>query len=152
MACRSSASVTSQACLLSRLASHNQGWSLHAASLLYYYDGAQPEIAMSEQQVAMSEASFHAVEAAAPISHAASLLGLPAALLDDIASRTVQLGAGSALSLTCRALSLANLMHALAFHIPVDEQRLYELLTPRVAAALRVRNNKLAHAIFALTQ
>ncbi|KAJ9534730.1 hypothetical protein QJQ45_013095 [Haematococcus lacustris] len=149
MACRSSASVTSQACLLSRLASHPQGWSLHAASLLYYYDGAQPEIAMSEQQVAMSEASFHAFEAAAPPSHAASLLGLPAALLDDIASRTVQLGAGSALSLTCRALSL---MHAPAFHIPVDEQRLYELLTPRVAAALRVRNNKLAHAILALTQ
>ncbi|GFH13921.1 hypothetical protein HaLaN_09888, partial [Haematococcus lacustris] len=40
----------------------------------------------------------------------ASLLGIPAALLDDIVSKTVQLGAGSALSLTCRALSMANLL------------------------------------------
>ncbi|KAJ9522000.1 hypothetical protein QJQ45_024890 [Haematococcus lacustris] len=72
------------------------------------------------------------------------LLDLPEALIEDIASRAARLGAGSALSLTCRAISKANLMHAPALHIQLDSQGCDQLLTPRVVAALQARTCKLA--------
>ncbi|KAL6755489.1 hypothetical protein V8C86DRAFT_215672 [Haematococcus lacustris] len=73
-----------------------------------------------------------------------SLLHLPAALLNDIAGWAVQLECGGALSLTCRAISHANLLHAPAFRIQLDRQRCYQQLTPRVVAALQARTDKLA--------
>ncbi|KAJ9521520.1 hypothetical protein QJQ45_008819 [Haematococcus lacustris] len=81
--------------------------------------------------------------AAAP-PPATPLLKLPAALLDDISNRVMQLGAGNELSLTCRACSLANLLHAPAFRILLDRQRCDQLLTPRVVSALQARSRKLA--------
>ncbi|KAL6753898.1 hypothetical protein V8C86DRAFT_3139573 [Haematococcus lacustris] len=74
---------------------------------------------------------------------AASLLGLSAPLLDDIASRAVQLGAGKALSLTCRAFSLAILQHAPALSIKLGQGRRSRLLAPRVISALQTRTCKL---------
>ncbi|KAL6756331.1 hypothetical protein V8C86DRAFT_93728 [Haematococcus lacustris] len=73
-----------------------------------------------------------------------SLLHLPVALLNDIAGWVVQLECGGALSLTCRAISHANLLHAPAFRIQLDRQRCYQQLTPRVVAALQARTDKLA--------
>ncbi|KAL6756336.1 hypothetical protein V8C86DRAFT_93983 [Haematococcus lacustris] len=81
--------------------------------------------------------------AAAP-PPATPLLKLPPALLDDISNRVMQLGAGNELSLTCRACSLANLLHAAAFRILLDRQRCDQLLTPRVVSALQARTCKLA--------
>ncbi|KAJ9505357.1 hypothetical protein QJQ45_008946 [Haematococcus lacustris] len=74
---------------------------------------------------------------------ATSLLDLPVALLQDIASVAVQLGAGDGLSRTCRAFSEANLRHAPAFRIQLDTLRCNQLLTPRVVAALQARTSKL---------
>ncbi|KAJ9514307.1 hypothetical protein QJQ45_012339 [Haematococcus lacustris] len=71
---------------------------------------------------------------------APSLLDLPVLVLNDIARRSVQLGAGGHLSVTCRAFSLANLLHAPGVHIQQCDQH----LTPRVIAALRGRTSKLA--------
>ncbi|KAJ9514201.1 hypothetical protein QJQ45_002302 [Haematococcus lacustris] len=71
---------------------------------------------------------------------APSLLDLPVLVLNDIARRSVQLGAGGQLSVTCRAFSLANLLHAPGLHIQQCDQH----LTPRVIAALRGRTSKLA--------
>ncbi|KAJ9523294.1 hypothetical protein QJQ45_005250 [Haematococcus lacustris] len=68
---------------------------------------------------------------------APSLLDLPVLVLNDITSRAVQLGAGGQLSLTCRAFTLANLLHAPGLHIR-------QHLPPRVIAALRGRASKLA--------
>ncbi|GFH24894.1 hypothetical protein HaLaN_22768 [Haematococcus lacustris] len=56
---------------------------------------------------------------AGPSVSATTLLAVPAALLDNIAFRAVQLGAGDALSLTCRAFSKANLLHAPSCEIAV---------------------------------
>ncbi|KAJ9531195.1 hypothetical protein QJQ45_006644 [Haematococcus lacustris] len=76
---------------------------------------------------------------------ATRLLDLPPALLDDIACRVMQLQArGGTLSLTCRAFSKANLLHAPALHIQLESQRRDRLLTPRVVAALKARTCKLA--------
>ncbi|KAJ9521651.1 hypothetical protein QJQ45_008999 [Haematococcus lacustris] len=75
---------------------------------------------------------------------ATRLLDLPPALLDDIASRVMQLGARSLLPLTCRAFSLAHLLHAPALRIQLGRQRCDQLLTPRVLAALQARTSKLA--------
>ncbi|KAJ9532838.1 hypothetical protein QJQ45_010961 [Haematococcus lacustris] len=81
-----------------------------------------------------------------------SLLDLPAALLDDVARRALQLGAGGALSLTCRALANTNLSHAPSLHIQLNSQGCdqflsgrsqFQLLTP-VDAVLRARTCKLA--------
>ncbi|KAJ9532487.1 hypothetical protein QJQ45_010553 [Haematococcus lacustris] len=72
------------------------------------------------------------------------LLDLPAALLHDIASRAALLGAAKALSLTCRAFSKTNLLHAPSLHIQLDSQGCYQFLTPRVVAALKARTCKLA--------
>ncbi|KAL6751460.1 hypothetical protein V8C86DRAFT_3106728 [Haematococcus lacustris] len=71
------------------------------------------------------------------------LLDLPA-LLHDIASRAALLGAAKALSLTCRAFSKTNLLHAPSLHIQLDSQGCYQFLTPRVVAALKARTCKLA--------
>ncbi|KAJ9521660.1 hypothetical protein QJQ45_008996 [Haematococcus lacustris] len=73
-----------------------------------------------------------------------SLLDLPAALLDDVARRAIQLGAGETLSLSCGAFSKTNLLHAPALYIQLDSQRRDQLLTPRVVAALQARTCKLA--------
>ncbi|KAJ9504524.1 hypothetical protein QJQ45_005466 [Haematococcus lacustris] len=72
------------------------------------------------------------------------LLELPAALLDDVARRAIQLGAGKNLSLTCGAFSKTNLLHAPALHIQLDSQGCDQFLTPRVVAALQARTCKLA--------
>ncbi|KAL6751465.1 hypothetical protein V8C86DRAFT_2439954 [Haematococcus lacustris] len=72
-----------------------------------------------------------------------SLTTLPIELSNDIARRAIQLGAGEALSLTCRAFSEANLLHAPALHIQLDSQRCDQFLTPRVVAALQARTCKL---------
>ncbi|KAJ9533219.1 hypothetical protein QJQ45_018355 [Haematococcus lacustris] len=79
--------------------------------------------------------------------HATSLLDLPEALLGHINSLAVQLGAGKALSLACRAFSLANLQRAPAFHFPLERLRCDQLLTRRAIAALRARNSKLTFNI-----
>ncbi|KAJ9521326.1 hypothetical protein QJQ45_001296 [Haematococcus lacustris] len=73
-----------------------------------------------------------------------SLLHLPIALLNDIAGWAVQLECGGALSLTCRAFSHANLLHAPAFCIELDRQRCNQQLTPRVVTALQARTGRLA--------
>ncbi|KAJ9532833.1 hypothetical protein QJQ45_010955 [Haematococcus lacustris] len=79
-------------------------------------------------------------------------MGLPAALVDDVARRALQLGAGGALSLTCRAFSNTNLSHAPSLHIQLNSQGCdqflsgrsqFQLLTP-VDAVLRARTCKLA--------
>ncbi|KAJ9510194.1 hypothetical protein QJQ45_015676 [Haematococcus lacustris] len=75
---------------------------------------------------------------------ATRLLDLPPVLLDDIACRVMQLGATSQLPLTCRAFSLAHLLHVPALRIKLCRQRCDQLLTPRVVAALRARECKLA--------
>ncbi|KAJ9530989.1 hypothetical protein QJQ45_001000 [Haematococcus lacustris] len=72
------------------------------------------------------------------------LLGLPEALIADIAFRAARLGAGGALSLTSRAFSKTNLMHAPALRIQLDLQRCDQLITPRVIAALQARTCNLA--------
>ncbi|KAL6756316.1 hypothetical protein V8C86DRAFT_93172 [Haematococcus lacustris] len=87
-------------------------------------------------------------EAPAPLAACApppttSLLDLPEAILGDIASRAVGLGAGRALSLSFRAFSLANLLHAPAFHFPPHRQHCHQLLSARVVSALRARTSKL---------
>ncbi|KAL6758410.1 hypothetical protein V8C86DRAFT_3093218 [Haematococcus lacustris] len=73
-----------------------------------------------------------------------SLTTLPIELSDDIARRAIQLGAGEALSLTCRAFSKTNLLHAPSLHIQLDSQGCDQFLTPRVVAALQARTCKLA--------
>ncbi|KAJ9531920.1 hypothetical protein QJQ45_003619 [Haematococcus lacustris] len=75
---------------------------------------------------------------------ATRLLDLPPALLDDIACRVMQLGARSLLPLTCRAFSLAHLLHIPAVRIQLGRQCCNQLLTPRVVAALQARTSKLA--------
>ncbi|KAJ9505185.1 hypothetical protein QJQ45_024882 [Haematococcus lacustris] len=72
------------------------------------------------------------------------LLDLPPALLDDIACQVMQLGARSQLPLTCRAFSLARLLHVPALRIQLGRQCCDQLLTPRVVAALQARTSKLA--------
>ncbi|KAJ9532843.1 hypothetical protein QJQ45_010943 [Haematococcus lacustris] len=97
-----------------------------------------------------SDASIDGVPVEAPSATlgpllGTSLLGLPAALLEDIARRAIQLGAGGGtLAFVCRAFSKTNLLHAPALHIQLESQRYDRLLTPRVVAALKARTCKLA--------
>ncbi|KAJ9521489.1 hypothetical protein QJQ45_008890 [Haematococcus lacustris] len=79
-----------------------------------------------------------------PLLPGTPLLELPAALLDDVARRAIQLGAGGAVSRTCGAFSKTNLLHAPALYIQLDSQRCDQQLTPRVVAALQARTCKLA--------
>ncbi|KAJ9521380.1 hypothetical protein QJQ45_001236 [Haematococcus lacustris] len=81
--------------------------------------------------------------AASAAPSATSLLDLPVALLQDIASVAVRLGARDGLSRTCRAFSEANLRHAPAFRIQLDTLRCDQLLTSRVVEALQARTSKL---------
>ncbi|KAJ9520536.1 hypothetical protein QJQ45_007414 [Haematococcus lacustris] len=74
---------------------------------------------------------------------ATRLLDLPPELLDDIACRVMQLGARTQLHLTCRAFSLARLLHVPALRIQLGRQCSDQLLTPRVVAALQARTCKL---------
>ncbi|KAJ9531358.1 hypothetical protein QJQ45_006806 [Haematococcus lacustris] len=76
-------------------------------------------------------------------SPAMSLIALPT-LVNEIASRAVQLGSGNELSLTCRAFSQANLLHAPALYVELERQYCDKQLTHRVVAALRNRTSKLA--------
>ncbi|KAJ9531618.1 hypothetical protein QJQ45_021759, partial [Haematococcus lacustris] len=73
-----------------------------------------------------------------------SLPDLTLALQGDIVRRAFQLGAGGALSLTCREFSKTNLLHAPALHIQLDIQGCDQLLTPRVVEVLQARTCKLA--------
>ncbi|KAL6746145.1 hypothetical protein V8C86DRAFT_1563561 [Haematococcus lacustris] len=82
-----------------------------------------------------------AADAPAP---APSLLDLPAALLEDIASRAVQLGAAAVLARTCSALLLRAMQLTPALRIKLDSQVLDQLLSARLVAALRTRTGKLA--------
>ncbi|KAJ9514785.1 hypothetical protein QJQ45_028457 [Haematococcus lacustris] len=82
-----------------------------------------------------------AADAPAP---APSLLDLPAPLLEDIASRAVQLGAAAVLACTSSALLLRALLHAPALRISLCHQRCDQLLSARLVAALRTRTRKLA--------
>ncbi|KAL6758417.1 hypothetical protein V8C86DRAFT_3025468 [Haematococcus lacustris] len=96
-----------------------------------------------------SDASFDGMPARAPSAilgpvPGISLTTLPIELKDNIARRAIQLGAGEALSLTCRALSKTNLLLAPALHIQLDSQRCDQFLTPRVVAALQARTCQLA--------
>ncbi|KAJ9531010.1 hypothetical protein QJQ45_000998 [Haematococcus lacustris] len=75
-------------------------------------------------------------------SPAMFLMALPK-LVNEIASRVVQLGTGNELSLTCRAFSHANLLYAPALYVKLERQHCDKLLTPRVVAALRSRISKL---------
>ncbi|KAJ9532835.1 hypothetical protein QJQ45_010958 [Haematococcus lacustris] len=75
---------------------------------------------------------------------ATRLLDLLPELLDDIACRVMQLQARSLLPLTCRAFSLARLLHIPALRIQLGRQCCDQLLTPRVVAALQARKSKLA--------
>ncbi|KAL6752907.1 hypothetical protein V8C86DRAFT_3140452 [Haematococcus lacustris] len=112
----------------------------------------QPQCAavqLQEVAAAVSWASARAAlrsgraSAASASPLATSLLDLPIALLQDIASVAVRLGAGDGLSRTCRAFSEANLRHAPAFRIQLDTLRCNQLLTPRVVEALQARTSKL---------
>ncbi|KAJ9512481.1 hypothetical protein QJQ45_018774 [Haematococcus lacustris] len=100
---------------------------------------------MNDQQ-SVSQGTVDGVVLGSPLAactppSATSLLDLPAALLDDISCRALQLGA-TALARTCRAFYDANLRHAPAFCIPADRQRCEQLLTVRVVAALRARTSR----------
>ncbi|KAJ9533913.1 hypothetical protein QJQ45_027002 [Haematococcus lacustris] len=86
---------------------------------------------------------FKHVEGSTSSAMFTSLLDLPPPLMDDIASRATLLDAGEALSVTCRAFSKTNLLHAPALHIQLDSQRCDQFLTPRVVAALQARTCKL---------
>ncbi|KAJ9532430.1 hypothetical protein QJQ45_010546 [Haematococcus lacustris] len=74
---------------------------------------------------------------------ATRLLDLPPALLDDIACRSMQLGARSLLPLTCRTFFQAHLLHNPALSIQLCRPRCDQQLTPRVVAALQARKSKL---------
>ncbi|KAJ9519494.1 hypothetical protein QJQ45_000679 [Haematococcus lacustris] len=78
---------------------------------------------------------------------ATKLLDLPPTLLDDIACRAMQLGARRQLPLTCRAFSLAHLLHVPALSILIGRQHNGQLLTPRVIAPLQARTSKLALSV-----
>ncbi|KAJ9521657.1 hypothetical protein QJQ45_009002 [Haematococcus lacustris] len=96
------------------------------------------------QQRRRSNASVVASSATRRPLPGTPLLDLPAALLDDVARRATQLGAGGTLSLTCGAFSKTNLLHAPVLHIQLECQGCDQLLTPRVVAALQSRTCKLA--------
>ncbi|KAL6758400.1 hypothetical protein V8C86DRAFT_3134353 [Haematococcus lacustris] len=73
-----------------------------------------------------------------------SLATLLPELKEAIARRAIQLGAGGGvLSLTCRAFSKTNLLHAPALRVQLDSQSCDQFLTPRVVAALQARTCKL---------
>ncbi|GFH31421.1 hypothetical protein HaLaN_30466 [Haematococcus lacustris] len=92
-----------------------------------------------------SDAFVNGVPVEAPSANSGNpLLELPEALIADIASRAVRLGAGGALSLTCIAFSRTNLLNAPALRIQLDCQRCDQLLTPRAVAALQFRTCELA--------
>ncbi|KAJ9521647.1 hypothetical protein QJQ45_008989 [Haematococcus lacustris] len=102
---------------------------------------------MSKRQVAV-DGSASAADGYSPAGEApppaTRLLDLPPALLDDIACRVMQLGPRSQLPLTCRAFSLARLLHTPALRIQLGRQCCDQQLTPRVVAALQARPSKLA--------
>ncbi|KAJ9513393.1 hypothetical protein QJQ45_001431 [Haematococcus lacustris] len=75
------------------------------------------------------------------------VLDLAPELLSRIVVEAVRLGAGNALSRTCRAFSASNLLHASIFSVHLNRARCNQLLTPRVLAALRARSSKLAIAL-----
>ncbi|KAJ9506496.1 hypothetical protein QJQ45_005039 [Haematococcus lacustris] len=82
-----------------------------------------------------------AADASAP---APSLLDLPAALLSDIISQAMQLGATAALARTCSDLLLRVFQLIPVLRIKADSQWCHQLLLPRIAAALQARTSKLA--------
>ncbi|KAJ9532823.1 hypothetical protein QJQ45_010944 [Haematococcus lacustris] len=73
---------------------------------------------------------------------ATTLLDLPAALLDDIAHRLVK--GRETLARICFGLFEAGLLHAPSFRLQLDRQCCGQLLSPRVIAAVRARECKLA--------
>ncbi|KAJ9526248.1 hypothetical protein QJQ45_009720 [Haematococcus lacustris] len=77
-------------------------------------------------------------------AHRQRLLELPAVLLSTITSLVVEFGYGNELSLTCRAFSLTNLLHAPAFRVQLVRHHCDHLLTYRVVAALQARTKQLS--------
>ncbi|KAL6748109.1 hypothetical protein V8C86DRAFT_2886680, partial [Haematococcus lacustris] len=71
------------------------------------------------------------------------LLGLPKAVLEDIASQVAECDCGDSLARTCFAFYEASLLHAPAFRVQLESQRCDQLFTPRVIAALRARTRSL---------
>ncbi|KAL6760617.1 hypothetical protein V8C86DRAFT_3024333 [Haematococcus lacustris] len=139
------------AAMLQRSTEQSKAYHPRKLPVAHNIDGEQPLRAMGNQRSA-GEATGGAVALTPPSTaratlHATSLLDLPEALLGDIASLAVQLGDGKALSLACRAFSLANLQRAPAFHFPLERLRCDQLLTRRAIVALRARNSKLTFDI-----
>ncbi|KAJ9525898.1 hypothetical protein QJQ45_009228 [Haematococcus lacustris] len=85
------------------------------------------------------------MEATTPTTpaHRQRLLELPALVLSTITSLVVESGYGSELSLTCRAFSLTNLLHAPAFRVQLVMHHCDHLLTYRVVTALQARTKRL---------
>ncbi|KAJ9525693.1 hypothetical protein QJQ45_003501 [Haematococcus lacustris] len=119
------------------------------------FKAAPPECPAARQQPDMEErcspglgpeasCAKEAASAADAPAPAPSLLDLPTALLDNIVSRAVQLGAGCPLSLTCNPLSMSNLLHAPAVSLQQQSEDCGQQLTPRLVSALRARKSKLA--------
>ncbi|GFH29625.1 hypothetical protein HaLaN_28314 [Haematococcus lacustris] len=77
-------------------------------------------------------------------AHRQRLLELPAVLLSTITSLVVEFGYGNELSLTCRAFSLTNLLHAPAFRVQLVRHHCDHLLTYRVVTALQARTKQLS--------
>ncbi|GFH11354.1 hypothetical protein HaLaN_06839 [Haematococcus lacustris] len=77
-------------------------------------------------------------------AHRQRLLELPAVLLSTITSLVVEFGYGNELSLTCRAFSLTNLLHAPAFRVQLARPHCDHLLTYRVVTALQARTKQLS--------
>ncbi|GFH20642.1 hypothetical protein HaLaN_17795, partial [Haematococcus lacustris] len=71
------------------------------------------------------------------------LLGLPKAVLEDIAGQVAECDRGDSLARTCFAFYEASLLHAPAFRVQLESQRCDQLFTPRVIAALRARTRSL---------
>ncbi|KAJ9527178.1 hypothetical protein QJQ45_025402 [Haematococcus lacustris] len=77
-------------------------------------------------------------------AHRQRLLELPALVLSTITSLVVEFGYGNELSLTCRAFSLTNLLHAPAFRVQLARHHCDHLLTYRVVTALQARTKQLS--------
>ncbi|KAL6765211.1 hypothetical protein V8C86DRAFT_3021979 [Haematococcus lacustris] len=77
-------------------------------------------------------------------AHRQHLLELPALVLSTITSLVVEFGYGNELSLTCRAFSLTNLLHAPAFRVQLARPHCDHLLTYRVVTALQARTKQLS--------
>ncbi|KAL6750720.1 hypothetical protein V8C86DRAFT_3030732 [Haematococcus lacustris] len=143
-------------------------WTLDRVAVSYLFAGSaatgftvpdlHPPQIPQQQRLLAAAGAVYACSAAGAIKQAATCSQRKAAanklvmspdggrqaLPDDVARRAIQLGAGGALSLTCRAFSKTNLLHAPALRIQLDSQRCDQFLSARVVAALNARTCKQA--------